>query len=118
WTQQEGFIALSYFGVGRTGTAKLTDDDVIAEHLQALQQIGYETISQQDIVDFYHHNKPLPERALFLAFEDGRRDSALYVQPILERLNYRATILTYADKIINHERKFLRQRDLLKMQDS
>src|SRR5690606_7814314 len=56
WTQQEGFIALSYFGVGRTGTAKLTDDDVIAEHRQALQQIGYGTISQQDIVDCYHHN--------------------------------------------------------------
>ncbi len=115
WTNEQGFIALSYFGVGRTGTAKLVDNEQLEEHLQTLHAAGYVTIAQQDIVDYYEQGKPLPDQALFLAFEDGRNDSALYAQPILEKLGYRATVMTYANKMENHERKFLRPKDLHKM---
>ncbi|GIQ69801.1 polysaccharide deacetylase [Xylanibacillus composti] len=115
WTNQDGFIALSYFGVGRTGTAKLVDNDLMEEHLLTLQEQGYVTISQQDIRNYYEQGSPLPDKALFLAFEDGRNDSALYAQSILEKLDYRATMMTYAEKMQNHERKFLRPKDLRKM---
>ncbi len=118
WQHDGGFIALSYFGVGRNETAKLVDNDLLDKHLSALHQQGYVTISQQDILDYVLKGAPLPDKALFLVFEDGRNDTALLAQPILEKLNYKATMMTYADKMGSGERKFLQPKDLRKMMKS
>ncbi len=85
WRQDKGFIALSYFGVGRSGTSKLVSQDQLDAQLKALHDQGYETISQQDVIDYYEKGAPLPDKALFLSFEDGLNDSALFAQPILEK---------------------------------
>ncbi len=115
WNQKQGFIALSYFGVGRNGTAKLVAKSQLDEQLKALHDQGYRTISQQDIQDFYAKGTPLPDKALFLAFEDGRNDSNLFAEPLLEKYNYKATFLSYADKMGNSERKFVQPKDMLDM---
>ena len=57
----------------------------------------------------------MPDKALYLSFEDGRNESALFAQPPLEKYNYKATFLSYADKMGNSERKFLQPKDMLKM---
>ncbi|WP_213023727.1 polysaccharide deacetylase family protein [Brevibacillus reuszeri] len=118
WNNDKGFIALSYFGVGRSGTPKLIAKKQLDEQLQALYDQGYVTISQQDIIDFYEKKKSLPDKALFLSFEDGRNDSSLFAQPALEKYNYKATILSYANKMGNSENKFLQPKDMLKMMRS
>ncbi|THF84144.1 polysaccharide deacetylase family protein [Cohnella fermenti] len=115
WTSDNGFIAVSYFGVSRSGTPKLIAKGELEKQLKALHNQGYVTISQQDVVDYYKNGKKLPEKALFLSFEDGRNDSALFAQPYLERFDYKATFLSYADKMGNGERKFLQPKDMLKM---
>lgn len=115
WTQDQGFIAISYFGVGRTATSKLVAKKQLDEQLGALYEQGYQTISQQDIADFYNEGTPLPSKALFLSFEDGRNDSSLFAQPLLEKYNYKATFLSYANKMGNSDRKFLQPKDMLKM---
>lgn len=116
WTGDKGFIALSYFGVGRSGTSKLVAKSQLDQQLQALYDQGYETISQQDILDFYTKGKALPNKALFLSFEDGRNDSSLFSQPLLEKYNFKATFLSYANKMGNSDRKFLQPKDMLKME--
>ncbi|MCM3786244.1 polysaccharide deacetylase family protein [Neobacillus mesonae] len=118
WSQKDGFIALSYFGVGRTGSAKLVDKDQLEDQLQALYDQGYVTISQQDVIDYYSKGKALPDKALFLSFEDGRNDSGLFAQPLLEKLNYKATFLSYANKVGNSERKFVQPKEMKKMTDT
>lgn len=118
WTNDKGFIAISYFGVGRTGTPKLVAKEQLDEQLQALYDQGYQTISQQDILDFYKKKKPLPEKALFLAFEDGRNDSSLFAQPLLEKYNFKATALSYGNKMGNSENKFLQPEDMKKMMEN
>lgn len=115
WTNHQGFIALSYFGVGRTGTPKLVAKKQLDQQLKALQDQGYVTISQQDVLDFYQKGKPLPDKALFLSFEDGRNDSSLFAQPLLEKYNYKATFLSYANKMGNSDHKFVQPNDMLKM---
>ncbi|RED61596.1 polysaccharide deacetylase family protein [Cohnella lupini] len=115
WSNRQGFIALSYFGVSRTGTPKLIDKSQLDQQLQALKDQGYETVSQQDILNFYHNGTALPDKALFLSFEDGRNDSSLYAQPLLEKYNYKATFLSYADKVGSGDRKFLQPGDMRKM---
>lgn len=111
-SDDRGFVALSYFGIARTGTSDLIAKDRIAEHLEALKMNGYETITQQDIIDYYANKETLPNKALFLSFEDGRRDTAIFAQKILENLNYKGTAMTYPEKFELKDTKFLMPAEL------
>ena len=116
--EDKGFLALSYFGVDRSGTDTLISDERLEEHLDALEELGYVTVTQQDVLDYYQRGKPLPDKALFLMFEDGRRDTAIFAEKVLERHNYLATVLTYAEKFETKDSKFLMPGDLKSLTDS
>ncbi|MGE8037410.1 polysaccharide deacetylase family protein [Lysinibacillus sp. NPDC093692] len=115
---KDGFIALSYFGVSRGESPKYVSKENLKKQLALLESQGYQTITQQDILDFYQKDKPLPEKALFLSFEDGRTDSSIFAQNIMEDLNYKATVFTYANKMDTRDNKFLKPKDLLLMEKS
>ncbi|WP_445478250.1 polysaccharide deacetylase family protein [Lysinibacillus irui] len=115
---KEGFIALSYFGVSRNDSPKYVSKKNLEEQLTLLEKQGYQTITQKDILDFYQHDKPLPEKALYLSFEDGRTDSSIFAQNIMEKLNYKATMFTYANKMDTTDNKFLKPKDLKMMEKS
>ncbi len=116
--EDKGFIAISYFGVDREGDADLISTKRLDEHLKLLHQNGYQTITQQDITNYYKNGTPLPEQALFLMFEDGRRDTAIFAQEIMEKYNFKATIMSYAEKFENDEGKFLSPKDLQGLLDT
>ncbi len=103
----KGFIALSYFGVDALGSEALISAERLSTHLAALKNAGYVTVSQQDVIDYYESGKALPEKALLLLFEDGRRDTAILAQKALEKQNMLATMLTYAEKFEGRDSKFL-----------
>ena len=103
----QGFIALSYFGVDRAGSGSLIGIEQLESQLAGLKQQGYVTVTQQDILDYYKNGKELPKHSLFLAFEDGRRDTAVFAQKLLEKFNYKATIFSYPEKFDNKDTKFL-----------
>lgn len=110
--EDTGFIALSYFGVDRNETKTLVSTARLKEHIDALAKSGYVTITQQDILDYYRDGKALPKKSLFLMFEDGRRDTAIFAQKITEDYNYISTIMTYASKFEEKDAKFLMPDDL------
>jgi hypothetical protein len=112
----KGFIALAYFGVERIGNQNLIGVDHLHEHLQALKDLGYVTITAQDILDYYQSGKSLPEKSLLLIFEDGRRDTAIFSQKILEDLNFKATMLTYPEKFEKKDTKFLMPEELQELE--
>lgn len=114
--EDTGFIALSYFGVDRNETRTLISTDRLEEHIAALSASGYVTITQQDILDYYLEGKALPKKSLFLMFEDGRRDTAIFAQKITEEYNYISTVMTYADKFETKDAKFLMPDDLLALE--
>ena len=114
-----GFIALSYTGVERRGdmSGRIGREELRAQ-LAELRRQGYVTITQQDILDYYRSGRPLPPRALYLMFEDGRRDTAVFAQEIAEDLNLKATMMTYPEKFTRHDAKFLKPKDLRDMEES
>lgn len=116
--QDSGFIAVSYFGVDRTGNDTLISTKRLDEQLKALKNNGYVTITQKDVVDYYLKGKTLPPKSIFLLFEDGRRDTAIFSQKIIEEYNLKATMLTYADKFEKEDSKFLSSNELLELVDS
>lgn len=111
-SDETGFIAISYFGADRKGDETLIGVDNLEKHLKALKDSGYVTITQQDIVDYYQNNKALPKKSLFLIFEDGRKDSAIFAQKIMEKQNFKATVLGYANELGKQNQKFLKAKDL------
>lgn len=118
FTNKKGFVALSYFGVARNESSKYVGRDTLRQQLSLLKDQGFETISQDQVTRFLEKGEPLPEKALFLSFEDGRNDSSIFAQPVLEALNYQATMFTYADKMNTSDTKFLKPRDLKPMMRS
>ncbi|MDD4601132.1 hypothetical protein SDC9_09150 [bioreactor metagenome] len=123
YTQQDakfsgdkGFVALAYFGVDRIGNQNLIGVGRLREHLQALKDLGYVTITQRDIENYYQSGKDLPEKSVLLMFEDGRRDTAVFSQKILEDLNFKATILTYPEKFEKKDPKFLVPEELRELE--
>jgi len=111
-----GFVALSYFGVERNGDQNLIGVGRLRDHLEALESLGYVTITQQDIINYYQSGTDLPEKSLYLIFEDGRRDTAIFSQQILEDLNFKATMLTYPEKFEKKDPKFLMPEELKELE--
>lgn len=116
--EDKGFIAISYLAVDREGSSTMISTKRLEEHLKALYDNGYVTITQEDIKNYYLKGKPLPDKALFLMFEDGRRDTAIFAQKIMEKYNFLGTMLSYADKFGKSDSKFLKPKDLLNLVES
>lgn len=118
-TLSTGFIAISYGGVDRTGrTKELIGEPLLNDHLAALRKAGYVTITNKDVEAYYNEDKPLPRKALYLMFEDGRRDTAIFAQKSLEKYNFHATMFSYAEKLEDKDPKFLSKRDMKSLLDS
>ena len=113
-----GFLCVSYLGIDRAGTDTLVSTQQLDQQLRVLKELGYVTVSQQDVIDYYEKGKPLPDQALFLVFEDGRTDTALFSQPFLEKNNFLATMCSYGANLETRDSKKLSSKDLAKMDKS
>lgn len=114
------FIAISYFGVQKfqTDSSVMIGQDRLKEHIDALKNMGYETITQDDIIALYNDGEKLPEKSLYLMFEDGRRDTSALAHQILKEYNYIATAMTYAEKFEQIDNKFLSDYDIKKLRQT
>ena len=113
-----GFVAISYLGVNRTEGRGRISSEQLKEHLQALHAAGFVAIAPKDIQDYYQKGKLLPERSLFLMFEDARKDTAIFSHESLAALNYKATLFGYAEKIDKQDDRFLSSEDLKRLEES
>ena len=116
WTQRDGFVAVSYGGITIDDrVTSLVSKDHLREQLQLLRKAGYQTITTADLVDFYENDKPLPEKALYLMFEGGRKDSVLFSQPVLTGAGFNAALYLYGDRLTGWNRFFVRRSELNKI---
>jgi hypothetical protein len=118
WGQGNGFIALSYEGVSLKNSDKLVSKDQLDSQLKALHDLGYVTVDTKDIINYYKGGGPLPQKALYLMFEDGRKDSFIFAEPILEKYNFKAVMFTYASNIEDSNRLFLKKNDIKYLEKS
>ncbi len=80
----------------------------MAEHDQGIVQgsdvrleiAGYNTISVDDLIRFLRGEKTLPPKSFLLTFDDGRKDSYVGADPILEAVGFKAVMyVATADSI-------------------
>ena len=99
------FIAISYNGltdVVREG-GKIVTVGSYEEQMQALKASGYQTITHQDVINYYKNGSALPEKAMLLIFEDGILNTTELAQPAMIANNYIATACTFAENLSDTE---------------
>lgn len=115
WNSWEGFYTLSYAGVTKKEDTIYVTRQLLREQLEALKKAGYETIKPDDVVAFLEGRSPLPDKALLILFEGGRKDSFLYATPILQRLGMTAVMCSPTGKMGMLDSFHLREGDLEKI---
>ena len=111
------FITVSYSGISTSEEleSKIVSQRAFEEQMAALHASGYVTISQQDILDYYQRHATLPEKAMFIIFEDGILNTATLAQPSLRKYNYIASMCTYALNLTDINSKFATTQDIKKL---
>lgn len=90
------FISLCYHEVeserspGLTATAVRAGD--LAAQLAWLQASGYHPISLRQVLDARNGGAPLPEKAVLLTFDDGKKDVYTRVFPLLKLFRFPAVV--------------------------
>lgn len=59
-------------GVNNTGTI---DPDRFQDHMKSIQEAGYETITDYDLLAHLEEGKALPEKPILITFDDGYKSN-------------------------------------------
>lgn len=114
WSSWRGFHAISYAGVTREGGGDYVTPRRLASHLRALRENGFLAITPEDAEAFLQGRAPLPERAVLILFEGGRKDSYLAATPPLREFGQIAAMCVPTEMTRRWGRFYLRTRDLKK----
>lgn len=92
WSDWNGVTVLSYAGIARSDTPDYPSVRLLEAQLTALRDAGYRTVRPEDVRAFLDERAPLPEKALLLIFEAGRKEAFIRATPILQRVGFSAVI--------------------------
>jgi len=112
WRSWEGFYALSYGAIMRHPTGVEVSSSLLRNHLEALRDAGYKTVTPDDLAHYADGRHALPEKALLLMFEGGRKDSVLNVTPLLRELGFVAVACLNTGACESRDRFYLSSSEL------
>lgn len=75
----------------RTGEYVITPQN-FENDLKYLNEHGYTSVTPQDIIDFTDKGTPLPDKPVFITFDDGHLNNLTYALPLLEKYDMYAEI--------------------------
>lgn len=73
------------------------------QHLQAIKDNGYTTLTMAQFNDYILGDKPIPEKSVLLTFDDGYMDNYTNAFPILKEFNMNATIFVISNYLDGKE---------------
>lgn len=111
WRGWQGFMALSYPGIGTGDPNVFTSPARLLEQLDALHAAGYRTITPEDALAFLNEGAPLPRKALLLLFEGGRKDSVIYTVKSFQKTGFFGTLCLPTRVMSSRGVFFLHHRD-------
>jgi len=83
----KGLPVLMYHSIGyEKGNTVRLPKEKFKEQMHYLKNNDYITLSLNEAYDFFVSNKPIPEKALVLTFDDGYLDNYTEALPILKNL--------------------------------
>ena len=79
--------------------------DVFERQMRFLKENGFQTVTFDDLIAFEEQGVPLPERPVIVTFDDGYESNYTYAFPVLEELDFQATIFAIGSSI-GHDRYY------------
>ncbi|OGI15686.1 hypothetical protein A3K63_04620 [Candidatus Micrarchaeota archaeon RBG_16_49_10] len=87
------------------------------EQMLMLKRAGYQTVTLEEFNEFVNGERDLPDKSFLITFDDGRRDSYYYADPVLRALDYNAVMFVITGGGYGGE-FYLSERELKQMADS
>jgi peptidoglycan/xylan/chitin deacetylase (PgdA/CDA1 family) len=75
--------------------------DIFKSQMQYLKDHGYNTVTMQDLINFFDAGTPVPPHSVLLTFDDGYQDFYTDAYPILTSLGFKATMFTITGLVNN-----------------
>ncbi len=90
---------LIYHGLPDEGGGENPFNSVnFSEHMRALSDAGWKTITLDEFEEFIRGKRQLPERSFLLTFDDGRKDTFYPSDPVLKDLGMHAVMFAITKK--------------------
>lgn len=115
WSAWGGFHALVVEGVTDSDNPRYVSPERLEEQMAALKQAGYVTITPEDVQSYFYQDQPLPEKALLLLFEGGRKDQVVRVTPRLIRNRWIGVLCVPTEVTRKWSGHFVGQADLRRL---
>ena len=71
----------------------------LEDHLLALRDAGYETVSLEDLSRYVNEGAPLPDKPVVITFDDGYLSNYTLAYPLLQKYQMKATIFVIGKSI-------------------
>lgn len=75
------------------------------EHMIAVKEAGYNTVSAKEMIDYVYYGKSLPENPILISFDDGYLSNYELAYPILKKHNMKAIFFAIGWAIGENEYK-------------
>lgn len=62
--------------------------------MRQLAEEGYHAVSSQELIDYVYRGAPLPDKPVYITFDDGYYSNYALARPILEKYGMKATIFS------------------------
>lgn len=66
--------------------------EAFEEDLRAIQRMGYETVTVDEVIDYVYRGEALPAKPIMLTFDDGYYNNYCYAYPLLKQYNMKAVL--------------------------
>ena len=83
------------------------------KHLQYLAEHQYQTLSMQQVEEYYNGEITVSKKAVALTFDDGYKNFNTVVKPILEEYGFQGTCFVIGKHVNDDKSQFLKADDLI-----
>ena len=114
----KGIPVLMYHAIGyEKGNNARVPKEKFKAQMKYLKDNSYSTLTLDEAYDFFIKDKPVPEKAVVLTFDDGYVDNYSEALPILRELGFKATIFVITD-VVDKSPGYMKLEQLKEMQAS
>lgn len=87
-------------------TAAEISPERFREHMLAIKNKGYTTITDKDLLNYLEGKGQLPKKPILITFDDGYRSNYLHAYPVLKELQMKATVYLITSRVVEGKNKY------------
>jgi len=91
-TTRDVVLILLYHGLSKNQRSSILRLTNFKAQMEVLSELGYSAVTTEDMSRAWKGERKLPRRTVLITFDDARRDSFMYADPVLEDLSFKATM--------------------------